>query len=147
MKKYLKIAVSVVTVAALGYVTLNFLASKGIITTDAVPGARTIYNGEVQVKPVSLAEIEAKLKAQNKIYDVRPGYISICAGGLPVMGGCELGLTRDNILSAYADIPGAPNERKFKAEVRKKLKEIGDILSIEEDTWVITTTYPVSYVY
>lgn len=146
IKKAIKIIVLIVIVGALGYAGFFFLASKGIVPVNVVPNARTLYNGEVSIEPVVLSNIEAQLKAKNIHHIVGEDGIEIYPHG-PGFGPLSFTLTQNSI-KASKDIPGTPDKEKYKEEVRQDIRNIGDIITIRENTWeVIKTTYPWMVIY
>ena len=129
-----------------GYLGLFFLASKGVLPINVVPGARTLYEGEVGIEPVGFSSIESELKARNIYYRVREDGLEICPRGVGFGPVCFL-LTQ-NTIKASQDIPGVPDKEKYKEEVREDVGRIGNILRIKENSWKITKTeYPFTAAY
>lgn len=130
----------------MGYGGLYFLAAKGIVQVNIVPGARTLYDGQVSVEPVALEQIEIQLKERNIYYVVRNETIEIYPHGQG-WGPMSFELS-NNTVRAIKDIPGVPSLEKFKERVRIDVRNVGGIVTIKEDTWkIIKTTYPWTAVY
>lgn len=146
MEKSIKVIILIIVVIAIGYGGFYFLASEGIVSVNVVPDARTLYEGQVGIEPISLTEIDAKLKAKN-IYHSIDGETMVVYPHGQGFGPISFTLTK-NTLTASKDIPGTPDKEKYKEEVRQDVKVIGGIITIKEDTWkIIKTTYPWTVLY
>jgi hypothetical protein len=130
-----------------------------------VKGARTLYSGYVKIEPISLADLKTELErlgcrrfgdttrtespCNYELHFVaadKKQSIAIFPLG-PGFGPVSFTVEEDRI-SASEDIPGLPDPSKFKAEVRKEVSFLGDILKIRENSWKITkTTYPWTAIY
>jgi hypothetical protein len=160
MKKTLKIILVVVVVSVLGYAGFYLLASKGIMPIQVVPGARTLYEGQVEIEPISLSELKTKLEgigcwSGNYQGATNPCWYGIHDDSVSIsvyphgrgFGPLSFTIT-GNTLKAQKDIPGTPDPEKYKVEVRKDVKDAGGAVTIKEDTWEITkTTYPWDVIY
>lgn len=168
MRKAIKIILSVLAIIITALAALYFLVMKGAVSVDPVivePNARTLYEGYVGIEPISLAEIIIKLEAQGchtndykgertnrclyqetEVTFLKENGIEIYPHG-PRFGPSSFYVT-ENKLWADKDIPGSPNSEKFKEEVRQDVKNMGDIVKIEENSWKITKTkYPWTVIY
>ena len=147
MKKTLKILLLVV-IAVVGYIGFLFVSLGGILPVHVVKNARTLYEGQVGIEQIPLAEIQTKLKEKNIQYtvDTEGASIVVYPHG-PGFGPVSFVLT-GNLLKTTKDITGTPDPKKFKQEVRQDMKDVGGILTIREDSWKITKmTYPWTVVY
>lgn len=133
-------------VIVVGYGGFYFLASKGIVPVNVVPGARTLYEGQVSIEPVSLEQTKIQLKEKNIYYAVEGETIVVYPHG---QGWGPLSFTLSkNTIKVTKDIPGTPDPEKYKEEVRQDVKDVGGIITIKENTWKITkTTYPWTVLY
>ena len=146
MKRSIKIILLVIVVGAVGYTGFVFLAAKGVVPINVVPNARTLYEGQVNIEPVVLSEIEKLLTAKNVHHINTVERIEIYPHG-PGFGPLSFTLT-ETLIKAQKDIPGTPDPEKYKEEVRQDVRDIGGILSIKENSWKITkTTYPFTAIY
>lgn len=162
MKKAIKIILLIVGILIVVFGALYFLATKGVIPINIVPGARTVYTGYVEIEPISLSSIKTELEERgchvNGYKGGADGTVSFCLylekeDGIQVyprgmcMGPCSFFLTQ-NKLSTVKDIDGPPNPDKFKEEVRQDVTDIDNIVQIKEDSWKITKTeYPFTAIY
>ena len=117
MKKTLKIIFLIIVVIIVGYGGLYFLASKGIVPVNVVPDARTLYEGQVNIEPVSLVNINTQLKAKNIYHTVGTNSIEVYPHG-PGFGLLSFTLT-ENFIKASKDIPGTPDPEKYKEEIKE----------------------------
>ena len=146
MKNTFKIILLIVAIAVAGYAGFYFLASKGIVPVNVVPGARTLYEGQVSIEPVVLADIEAELKAKN-IYHAMDGETIVVYPHGQGWGPLSFTITK-NTLKATKDIPGTPDPEKYKEEIRQDVRDVSGIVTIKENTWKVTkTTYPWTVIY
>ena len=123
---------------------------------------RTIYRGNVDIVPVNLDSLAIKLKEVCSVpfneYGARcifnetvhepsgKNALEVFPRG-PGFGPGSFIVTEDT-LYAVKDIDGFPNIKKFKAEVRADIVLVGDVITILDDTWDLTSTdYPVNVVY
>ena len=154
----LLIILIVVLVGAVGYLILP----KPPVNIE---GARTLYNGYVEIEPISLSEIKTKLEGQgchtNDYKGERTNFciyretevpyfkevgIEIYPHG-PGFGPISFYVTQ-NKLWADKDISGSPNPENFKEAVRQDVKDIGNIVKIRENSWKITKMeYPWTVIY
>lgn len=130
-----------------------------------INGARTLYEGHVQIEPVSLAVIKTQLEAQgchvNNYEGKRDNPCMFRETGVPFFkengleiyphgpgfGPISFYLTI-NRLWADKDIAGLPEPNKFKEALRQDVKDIGNIVKIKENSWEITKTqYPWTVIY
>lgn len=168
MKKAIKIILLILGIIILAFGVLYFLSVKGVSPINIVPGARTIYNGYVEIEPISFIEIKNKLEAlgcydpNNYKQGVSAEPVSNCQYQSKINGGVEgieifpkgpgfgpvsFNITK-NKLSATKDIDGPPNPEKFKEEVRQDVMDIGNVVQIKENSWKITKTdYPFTAIY
>ncbi len=162
MKKAIKIILLILGIIILAFGVLYFLAVKGVSPINVVPGARTVYTGYVEIEPVSLSDIKARLEERgchmNGYKGGADGTVNFCLyvekdSGIEVyprgmgFGPLSFFLTQ-NKLSTVKDIDGPPNPDKFKEEVRQDVTDIGNIVQIKENFWKITKTeYPFTAIY
>jgi hypothetical protein len=135
------------------------------LSVNNVPNARTLYEGYVEIEPISLSAIKTKLKAQGcNISDYKGGITNSCIyreievaqfkeNGIEIypdgygFGPISFYVTENKLL-AYKDIPGHPNPDKFKEAVRQDVHNLGDIVKIKENSWKITKMeYPWDVLY
>lgn len=161
----MKVILSVFGVIIVAFAGLYFFAMKGAVPDGAKSDARTRYEGYVEIEPVSLPEIKAKLDAlwchtgdyegkrinwcvyrETKDTPLKGEGIEIYPQG-PGFGPVSFYVT-ENKLWADKDIPGSPNQEKFKEAVRKDVEKTGNVVKIKEDSWKITKTqYPWTVIY
>ncbi len=146
LKKVFKVIFIIVVVIVVGYGGFYFLASRGTVSVNVVPGARTFYEGQVSIEPVSLEQIKIQLKEKNIYYAVDKETIIVYPRGQG-WGPLSFILSK-NTIKATKDIPGTPDPEKYKEEVRQDVEAIGGMITIKENTWRITkTTYPWTVLY
>ena len=135
-------------IAVVGYIGFHFVSSRGILPVHVVQNARTLYEGQVGIEQMPLAEIQTKLKEKNIQHTMNTEGASIVVYPHgPGFGPVSFVLT-ENLLKITKDIIGVPDPEKFKEEVRQDVKDVGGIIKIREDSWKITkTTYPWTVVY
>lgn len=165
MKKIFKVILIITGILVVALTALYFLVMKGIVPVNVIPGARTLYEGYVEIETISLSEIKAKLEEQGcHINDYKGEATSRCRyqetvvpfdkknGVVIYPNGFGWGpisfYVTENKLWDTKDIPGSPNLDKFKEEVRRDVDAIGDIVRIKENSWKITETkYPWTAIY
>ena len=140
------------------------IARDGTCTIN--PYDRTLYTGYVEIEPMSLSEITAKLEEQgchvyaHKDEATLPDYFArVCRYRETKKNGVEIfphGLgygprsffvTEDKLWTTKV-LPGSPNPDKFKEAVRQDVSAIGNIVQIKENSCKITKTrFPWDVVY
>lgn len=134
------------------------LAVSPSLAGSSNENARTLYEGYVEIDPLSLDELKTRLDAvgchEQKMnvtgcsWLIRtddPG-IEIYPHG-PGFGPLSFHIDGKK-LSATKDIPGAPDFEAFKSVVRKDIKDTGTIVSVKDDSWVLVKTqYPWTVLY
>jgi len=165
MKKSIKVLLLVIVIIIVCFVSLYFLEKKGVTPTNVVADARTLYEGYVSIEPVSLAEIKIKLETQGchtndytgettnrctyrdaVVTQLNENGIEIYPRG-PGFGPVSFSIT-ENKLWTEKDIPGPPDQKKFKEEVRQDVESLNSIFTIKENSWKITETkYPWTVIY
>ncbi len=165
MTKSIKIGILVLIFAVTGFVVTKSSKVLPIIPVTTDPNARTMYEGYVSIKTVSLADIKTKLEAQGCVDTKYQGNtqsrcrysdgtskqfnqpsLYIYPNGLG-FGPNSFYITEDK-LWADQDLPGKPDPEKYKTATRKYVTSIHDIIQIQENTWKITRSeYPWTVVY
>lgn len=125
--------------------------------------SRTLYNGYVKIVPLSLSEIKKKLEeigcsspdnlaigwcvyTENKEPNENKDALEVYPSGFGEAP--ELFYITGKKLWTSKDIPGPPDPEKFKDEVRQDVRDIKNIIDIQENSWQITeTTYPWDAIY
>lgn len=130
-----------------------------------IEGARTLYEGYVEIEQISLLEIKTRLEEQDchtidykeernnwcmyretEVPFFKENGIEIYPHG-PGFGPISFYVT-ERKLWAGKDIPGSPNPDNFKAAVRQDVKDIGNIVKIKENSWkIIKSQYPWTVIY
>ena len=157
---YKKIIIAVIILAILGVAWRLFGSPRWIPTKDS----RTLYAGSVKIEPLTLLDIKERLEKQGchtfipddpnvgcryqeiTTTQTKEKGIEIFPRG-PGWGPLSFTVT-ETTLYATKDIPGRPDFKKFKAEVREDVVAIGRIFTLQEDSWgKIKTTYPWDVLY
>ena len=115
--------------------------------------SRTLYQGSVKIKPVSLSKIKAQLtelgcntKSRRCVFVEEGKTLEIFPNG-PGFGPLSFLLSRTEI-SAAEDISGAPDIEKFKKALRAQIAILGSAVVLVEDSWVLKkTTHPWTAIY
>jgi hypothetical protein len=119
-----------------------------------IEGARTLYTGEVEIEPMDKLTLRSQLDFAgcNKpaalliCHELDNGGVEIYPDG-PGFGPLSFTILGNKIF-ATKDIDGKPDIEKYKAEVRKDVEAIGNIVEIKENTWKLTETkYPWTVMY
>jgi hypothetical protein len=127
--------------------------------------SRALYEGYVSIDPTSLVQIKGGLESngcrglgyegeivgtcsytEGEVPELPERGVEVFLKG-PGMGPVSFYITDDKIWAAK-DIPGIPNKKKFQKAVRQDVVEIGDIVTIQEDSWHVTKIkYPWKAIY